>query len=437
MNRKYWIETYGCEMNKAESSALKQQLSSADWTITDSPEEAELILVNTCTVRKTAEDRIRGRLGELSAIKKDNNTRIIVFGCMAQHLKQNIVDQFPAVDAVVGTFEKQDLLRHISNGLSSYQGTFTEKKKYRFYQNHAVHNPYHAFIPVMHGCNNFCSYCIVPYVRGPEISRSPEEVFQEIARLEMTNCKEIILLGQNVNSYSYTTVEHNTILFPDLLEEIAQRVATIRWIRFLTSHPKDLSDRLIAVIRDNNRVCNHIHIPVQSGSNRVLHRMNRGYTKEDYVNVIKKITDAIPDITLSTDLMVGFPGETRDDFNETLHLVKEIGFIDAFTYKYNRREGTVSASWEDTVTEAEKTERLQLLIETQRSISSKRKKRKIGNVVQVLVENLSKKNKNEMLGRTETNEMVVLPGDASFKGRIVTVKLLSLKGNTFKGEQVV
>ncbi len=288
----------------------------------------------------------------------------------------------------------------------------------------------------MHGCNNYCTYCIVPYVRGREVSRDPASILEEITALDRAGCREITVLGQNVNSY-YGRESGSCITFPELLERTVAQTSDDLWIRFLTSHPKDFSLDLISVIKEHDQICRGIHLPVQSGSNSVLARMKRNYTREDYLQIIAALKQQIPDISLSTDLIVGFPGETDEDFTQTLDLIKTVEFEDAFTYKYNPRQGTKAYSFEDSVPEAEKKDRLQQLIDLQRSISIKTKRKKIDNTVKVLIEGVSKKSNAELLGRTEYNEMVVFPGKKKQVGSFANVKLTSLSGNTFKGEQIV
>jgi tRNA-2-methylthio-N6-dimethylallyladenosine synthase len=308
MNR-YLIETYGCQMNKAESDALELELTGNGWKETESPDEASVVIINTCSVRKTAEDRIIGRIGYYKKIKETNpDLKLIITGCMAERLGESLKSKTSPVDIVIGTFEKNNILDFINNNVDKDN----KSDIFNFQKLHYKEGSFKAFIPIMHGCNNFCSYCIVPYVRGREISRSKREIIEEIKYLEGHNVKEITLLGQNVNSYS------NNIDFPDLLNLVSEHTKSIEWIRFISSHPKDVSDKLIKTISENSKLCNHIHLPVQHGSDRILKKMDRKYDTSYYLDFVSKIKDAIPDISLTTDLLIGFPGETEEDFEKIL-----------------------------------------------------------------------------------------------------------------------
>nr|MBP7495485.1 tRNA (N6-isopentenyl adenosine(37)-C2)-methylthiotransferase MiaB [Spirochaetales bacterium] len=292
-----------------------------------------------------------------------------------------------------------------------------------------------AFVPIMHGCNNFCSYCIVPYVRGREISRSPEEIFQELTDLQQKGVQEIILLGQNVNSYRY---EREGVLldFPGLLRRIVKEFPYIGWIRFLTSHPKDLSDEMIRCLEEIPQLCKHLHLPVQHGSSPILRRMNRKYTREEYLDLVEKIRNRIPEISLTTDILIGFPGETEKDFLDTVNLLETVRFDDAFTYYYNPREGTQAYEMEDSVPRSVKLERLGKIIDLQKRIGKENKEQRIGHRVKVLVEEVSKIKNTELLARTERDEMVVVPGPQEWIGKFRWVVLTELKGNTFLGKCV-
>ncbi len=285
----------------------------------------------------------------------------------------------------------------------------------------------------MHGCNNFCSYCIVPYVRGREVSRNPNEIFRELETVKERGVKEVTLLGQNVNSYRYEGPE-GTMDFPSLLREIVHRYPGLPWIRFLTSHPKDLSEEVIDCLATYPQLCKHLHLPVQHGSNRILHLMNRKYTRETYLNLVDRLRTRIPSISLTTDILIGFPGETEEDFQATLDLIETVRFDDAFTYYYNPREGTAAYKLPDDVPLEVKLERLQTVIDLQRRIGRENKKKRIHSKVKVLVEEVSKMKSTELLARTERDEMVVLPGPPDWIGTFREVELLSLKGNTFRGK---
>jgi tRNA-2-methylthio-N6-dimethylallyladenosine synthase len=437
---KYWFETYGCQMNKAESEALKNQLDREGWKEAGAETEADLIVINTCSVRKTAENRVWGRIGYYKHQKIHRAFKLAVVGCMAERFKNEFIRKNDTVDIIIGNFQKHFLGEAASRSfLNGKKICITEESDYQFNHLHS-HNrnniySFKAFVPIMHGCNNFCSYCVVPYLRGPEISRSPESIMDEISRLEGQGTREITLLGQNVNSYQFNN-SHIVIKFPDLLKIIVKNIRSIKWIRFLTSHPKDLSDELIQAISEDVHFCRHIHLPVQHGSNHILKAMNRGYTIEEYKGLVHKIKKRIINVSLTTDILIGFPGETEEDFNQTMELMEEIGFNEAFTYRYNPREETSAYTLGNPVTEDVKLKRLNKIIELQKQITYNKKESRLGSTVTVLVEGVSKKNKHELLTRTEQNEMVIIPEDNHKIGQFYQVKLLFLKGNTYYAEEV-
>lgn len=440
---KYLLETYGCQMNKAESAAVEALLRERSWT-PGTVEEANLVLINTCTVRATAENRAWGRIAFFAAEKKKRRFSLALLGCMAEQYHQEIKKRAPAVDYVLGTFQKQDLglvLDQIEMG-SSYDLS-QESPAYVFASSHHEPGAFRAFVPIMHGCNNFCSYCIVPYVRGREISRDPEAIMAELDALAAAGVREVTLLGQNVNSYRWKGSQ-GPLDFPGLLRLIAARLggegrskdSGIGWVRFLTSHPKDLSDELIAVLASEPIYCRHIHLCLQSGSNRVLARMNRKYTREYFFGLVEKLQKAVPGLSFSTDLLVGFPGETEEDLDETLDAMRRVKFSYSFMYHFNPREGTPAMSMDDKVPEKTKKARLSKVIALQKEITESLMNQRIGAVDEILVESLSKRSKMEILGRTARDEMVVLPGETALIGRFMRVRLLSKSGNTFKAEAV-
>ncbi|MDX9826697.1 MAG: tRNA (N6-isopentenyl adenosine(37)-C2)-methylthiotransferase MiaB [Spirochaetia bacterium] len=440
---KYLLETYGCQMNKAESAAVEALLRERSWT-PGTVEEANLVLINTCTVRATAENRAWGRIAFFAAEKKKRRFSLALLGCMAEQYHQEIKKRAPAVDYVLGTFQKQDLglvLDQIEMG-SSYDLS-QESPAYVFASSHHEPGAFRAFVPIMHGCNNFCSYCIVPYVRGREISRDPEAIMAELDALAAAGVREVTLLGQNVNSYRWKGSQ-GPLDFPGLLRLIAARLggegrskdSGIGWVRFLTSHPKDLSDELIAVLASEPIYCRHIHLCLQSGSNRVLARMNRKYTREYFFGLVEKLQKAVPGLSFSTDLLVGFPGETEEDLDETLDAMRRVKFSYSFMYHFNPREGTPAMSMDDKVPEKTKKARLAKVIALQKEITESLMNQRIGAVDEILVESLSKRSKMEILGRTARDEMVVLPGETALIGRFMRVRLLSKSGNTFKAEAV-
>ena len=456
---KYFFETYGCQINKAESSSVEQILIERGWNSVENPEDANLVIINTCSVRATAETRIHGRLGWYSALKKSqvkqNKTPItvVVMGCMAQRLLESLKKQFPVVDYVVGNFQKPfftEIFEAVETGRKVNQ--LDETPVYSFASTSYEQGSFSAFVPIMHGCNNFCTYCIVPYVRGREISRSPKDILSEIDQLSAHGVKEITLLGQNVNSFCWNetksisetaseisakSCDDKIILFPQLMKMIAEHLkktnSPIKWVRFMSSHPKDLSDELIKVISEEEVLCKHIHLPVQHGSSNILQRMNRRYTREKYLDLVKKIKKQIPEVSLTTDILIGFPGETEDEFEETVSLMKEINYLAAYMYYYNPREGTPACSYENQIPMEDKKRRLAKIIDIQQEITKTEMKKQLGKTVKVLVENVSRDDESEMLGRTSRDERVVFKADKSLIGSFVEVKLESLNGNTFKG----
>ena len=407
----FFIETYGCQMNVAESNAIESLLLAAGWTAATKPEDADLAIINTCSVRKSAENRIWGRLGAYKHFKdiraSEGKSMILVLtGCMADRIEDELKKSAPHIDHVVGNNGK---LRILEGDFSSY-------------------------VPIMNGCNNFCSYCIVPYVRGREISRCPEQILEEIRFLDSKGVREITLLGQNVNSYSYEDCD-----FPALLERICAVCDNIRWIRFESPHPKDFSDRLIEVIAAQDKVAKHLHVPMQSGSTRILGLMNRRYTREAYLSLIERIKAKIPEMTFAVDVMVGFPGETEEEFQETLSAMKEVGYIEAYMYYWNPREGTRACSMEGQIPESERQKRLQTLIDWQLENAASIKAGRAHGVQEVLVTQVSRDNPNQMLGRNEHNEMVafdVLEGSSVRPGDMLQVEFRMLNGNTYLGRQV-
>ena len=428
----YWLETYGCQMNTAESNAIIADLIDKGWKEADSELNADFVLLNTCSVRQTAENRIWGRIGYYKHLKESKNLTLAVTGCMAERLKEDLQKKAPAVDMVIGNFEKEKLSEYLDTH-EIWNDNLVSEGEYNFREIHLAENAFKAMVPIMHGCNNFCSYCIVPFVRGREISRSPESIIKELKKLESKGVKEVTLLGQNVNSYSY--IEKDKIInFTDLLKQILIETKLLGWIRFMSSHPKDVPVDLIELISLNDRLCSHIHLAVQHGSDKVLKRMNRNYTRSEFLSLIDKIKQAIPDVSITTDLLIGFPGENIEDLELTKDLMKKVKFNDAFTYYYNPREGTQAYKFSDTIENKEKLRRLNKIIEIQRSISTESKKNRVGQTVKVLVESVSRKNNKELLARTEKNEMVVFYGKKELIGSFLCIRLDSLNGNTFKGK---
>ena len=440
----YYLETYGCQMNKAESAAIETVLRERAWTMS-SHKEADLILINTCTVRATAENRAWGRIEQFASDKKKRSFSLMVMGCMAEQYRDAMKKRVPGIDYVLGTFQKQSfglVLDQIQAG-TKYD-LRDETPSYVFSRTHHEPGAFRSFLPIMHGCNNFCTYCIVPYVRGREISRSPGDILSELDGLEAAGVREVTLLGQNVNSYRWEGGE-GIIDFPGLLRLIAahlretrgrgERDRGIGWVRFLTSHPKDLSDELIRVIAEEPVFCRHVHLCIQSGSDRVLALMNRKYDKTYFMELVEKMKEAIPGLSLSTDILVGFPGETEEDLEETLDAMRKVRFAYSFMYHFNPREGTPAAALPDRVPEKVKKARLARVIELQKSITEELMKERLGVVDQILIEGPSRRSPKEMLGRTARDEMVVVAADLSAVGKFARVRLAGKSGNTFRAEE--
>lgn len=413
-------------MNKAESDSLEILLRSRGWEASENPETAELVIINTCSVRKTAEDRIWGRIGFFKKLKQSCSFRLVIIGCMAQRIKDELYSSCKGtVDLVLGPLEKSNLVEYLEGDPDREKDTFPE--------HYSDGTSFKAFVPIMKGCNNFCSYCIVPYVRGREISRDPDAVIRELKFLDEHKVREVTFLGQNVNSYRGMK-DGRLVNFATLLKMASDNISSIGWLRFMSSHPKDFSSELIDALATLPAVCHHIHIPVQHGSDRILEAMNRRYTAARYLEIIDEIREKIPDISLTTDILIGFPGETEKDFEDTLALVERVRYADAYTYYYNPREGTKAYDMPDMVPLDVKLRRLDQLITLQRRISAQEKEKKVGRTVKVLVESVSKKDKNELLGRTEGDDMVVFPGKCDKIGSFMDINIVSCIGNTFKGE---
>ena len=433
---RYWIETYGCQMNKAESAALELELRGLGLVPASGDTEADLVLLNTCSVRQTAENRIWGRLGHYRRLKGKHPFLLGVMGCMGERLADELKARVPEVDLVMGVFDRERLVAALRQGTAGAgdRGLHVADDEYHFAGMHGD-TGFRVLLPIMHGCDNYCSYCIVPYVRGREVSRDPEAIRAEIAAHAARSARELTLLGQNVNSYRHRG-EGGETSFASLLGLVEQwvRGTSIRWVRFLTSHPKDLSDEVIGIVARSAVLCPAIHLPVQHGSDAVLARMGRRYTRASYLALVGRIRAAIPEVTLSTDILVGFPGETEEDHRLTLELMEQVGFDDAFTYHYNVRAGTAAAALDDTVPDEVKRRRLAEVIELQRRTSSRLRRALLGRRVTVLAEELSRNDPGELLGRTQSDRMVVFGGSEALLGSFVTVSLEELRGNTLWGK---
>ena len=439
----YFFETYGCQMNSAESAALDLVLRDRGWTAAGTGAAADLVLLNTCAVRATAERRVLGRIALYGALKKKRPFTLVVTGCMAERLGDALKER--AVDYVMGISARRDfpaLLERLEQGLSprAPRAGEDEEPVFSFSPLHLEEGRFRAFLPIMQGCNNFCTYCIVPYLRVREVSRDPASILQEIRVLGDRGVREITLLGQNVNSYHWQGERPGPgargtgrLDFPGLLELIAEALegTPIRWVRFLSSHPKDLSSRAIQVMALNRRFCRHLHLCVQHGSNAVLAAMNRRYTRERYLELVEEIREAMPGLSLSTDILIGFPGETEADLEMTLDLMEKVKFHYAYMYHFNPREGTAAFDLPDRIGAEVKGERLSRIIELQRRHTVERLQARLGSREQVLIEGISRKNADELISRTERDERAVVPGSPSMIGSFADVELLSLQGNTF------
>lgn len=437
--RKLFIETYGCQMNVADSEVVASIMQMDGYTVTDKIEEADAILVNTCSVRDNAEQKIYGRLQYFQSLKKKKKSLIIgVMGCMAERVKDELINVHRA-DLVVGPDSYLDLPNLIGavekgekaiNVALSTQETYKEVIPLKLGGNRIS-----GFISIMRGCNNFCTYCIVPYTRGRERSRDVESILNELRDLRDKGFKEVTLLGQNVNSYAFEQ-DGQTVTFPSLLEKVAQEAPGMR-IRFTTSHPKDMSDDTLRTIARYPNICNHIHLPAQSGSSRILKLMNRKYTREWYLERIAAIRHFIPDCGISTDLFCGFHSETEADYQETLSLMHEVGYDSAFMFKYSERPGTyASLHLPDDVPEEEKIRRLQGMIDLQNTLSEESNERDINKVFDVLIEGFSKRSREQLYGRTPQNKVVIFDKGNFRIGQFVRVKITRATSATLFGEPV-
>lgn len=431
-----YLETYGCQMNVADSQTVAAIVQSVDFTHTYDINKADVIILNTCSVRKNAEKKIWNRLDYLKGLKKrKKNIKVGIIGCMAQRVADKLLEHV-AVDFVAGPDSYRslpELIKESDIKLKTHNTDFNVKETYAGIDPLQTQNSISGFISITRGCNNFCSYCIVPYTRGRERSRDYIDILNEVDALSKMNYKEITLLGQNVNSY-FCEATDQSIDFPRLIEMVAKKVPDIR-IRFTTSHPKDLSDDLIKIMSENKNICNHIHLPVQSGSNKILKLMNRNYTREWYLDRIEAIKKSVPNCGLSSDIFCGFSGETEKDFDQTLDLMEKVDFDFAFMFKYSVRPGTFAAKkLPDDVPENVKTNRLNRMIKLQNQISLNNNKKDIGKTFEVLVEGLSKRSDDMLFGRTQQNKVVVFPKKNAEKAQTVMVKILSASSATLKGE---
>lgn len=459
-SRKVYIRTYGCQMNEYDSEIMAGLLENSGYHLTDNPEEAGVILLNTCYVREKVKHKIYSRLGELKKLKEEKPELILgLCGCLVQKEPEEVLRRAPYLDFILGTsnfYQLPQVLKKISEN-DNQENELTPPpfplprgerievggkrctRIVRVEENRAIpegmpklrKRRFSAFVSIMRGCDNFCSYCNVPYVRGREVSRPCKDILREIEELAQKGYKEVTLLGQNVNSYGKESREK--VDFADLLGFIDQ-IEGLRRIRFTTSHPKDLSDKLLEKMAELDKVCEHLHLPVQSGSDKILSRMKRGYTREHYQNLVDKLRQAIPEIALTTDIIVGFPGEEEKDFQDTLDLVETVGFDGAFTFCYSPLKGTEAAQLEERIPEKTSGQRLRRLIEFQQKILLRKNEFLVGKEVEIMVEKISKKSPDELQGRTRTNKMVVFEGRKELIGNIISVKIVASGCWALRGE---
>lgn len=436
----YYIQTFGCQMNEHDSEIIAGLLTEAGYEKAAERDLADIILLNTCCIREKAEHKVLSLLGELRSLAEQDPAKVIgVCGCMVQ--QQDIVPKIlhacPHVNLLMGTNSLQNTAQYVdyirTTGERVCDIPSEELVIEKALPSERMHS-FKAFVNITFGCNNYCTYCIVPYVRGRERSRSMQNILEEVQQLAHDGVKEITFLGQNVNSYG-NDLPGDEDTFPRLLAA-ADQIDGLERIRFMTSHPKDLSDELIQVIRDSRHICHYIHLPVQAGSNDVLKRMNRRYTREHYLNLVARIRTAVPDVALTTDIIVGFPGETEEDFQKTLDLVNEVGFDGAFSFIYSPRPGTAAATFEDHVTLDEKKHRLARLNDALSHWSLKRNQAYEGKMVKVLVDGVSKTNSNVLSAKTDTGKLVHFEGSPSMVGKFVDVHIDEAQTWLLKGTHI-
>jgi tRNA-2-methylthio-N6-dimethylallyladenosine synthase len=431
---KYYIETYGCQMNVYDSELVGSLLETCNYTLTDDMSQADAVFLNTCAIREKAEETVHNRLDNLHVLKRTKPNMILgVLGCMAQNLKDDILESRPYVDVILGP----DSYRRIPEIIKERQSEMdhivdTRLSKFEVYEDlfPSRHEGVNAWISIMRGCDKFCTFCIVPFTRGRERSRSIESVIDETTKAVAQGFVEITLLGQNVNSYRTPEGE-----FPELLKAVAS-VKGVKRVRYTSPHPQDIDDELLEVMREYDNICNYIHLPLQAGSDRILKRMNRTYTQKEFLDLVNKIKSYLPNCSISTDIIVGFPGETEDEFLETLNVVKKVHFDSSFMFKYSSRPGTKAAQYTDKVSEEEKQNRLERLIELQRENTLSANLKHVGKTMPVMVEKVSKKSDSQWAGRTDGNMWVIFDrGDEKIKD-IVNVKIEDAKGITLFGSRI-
>ena len=434
MNKSYYIETYGCQMNVADSELVSGLLSQDGYDETKDINRADIILVNTCAIREHAEDKVHSRLGFYNQFKQKNPSTIIgVLGCMAQNLKEDILESKPYVDIILGPDSYRRLPTMIRDRSSEKSHLVdTKLSKFELYDNMfpSRNTGINAWISIMRGCDKFCTFCIVPFTRGRERSRSIEGIISEANQAVSDGFLEITLLGQNVNSYN-----HAGRGFHELLDEVAQ-IPGIKRIRYTSPHPQDMTGEVLKVMAKHDTICNYVHLPLQAGNDRVLKRMNRTYTKSRFISLVNEIRDLLPNVGLSTDIIVGFPGETEEEFKETLEVMETVRFDSAYTFKYSSRPGTKAAEYADHVTKEEKQDRLERVIKAQKQHTLIQNQKLVGAVEMVLVEKESKRSVEHWAGRTDSNKWVIFEKEDAQIRDLVPVQIKHAKGITLRGDIV-
>ncbi len=436
-DKRYYTATYGCQMNEHDSEVLAGMLEQIGFQKADSEDDCDLLIINTCAVREKAEQKILSKIGALKSYKEQKPNMIIaVGGCMVQqeHVANKIYRDFPHVDLIFGTHNMPQFPALLDRAITQQQRVKAlEFDDTKVFENlpHKRGDAVKAWVVISYGCDNYCKYCIVPYVRGRKRSRKIDQIRKEVEQLALQGYKEITLLGQNVNAYGKDLGMNNG--FVALLEEV-EKISGIERIRFMTSHPRDFDPKLAQLMANSNKICEHVHLPIQSGSDKILKKMGRGYTREHYMKIVNQIKNYVPSVSITTDIIVGYPGETEDDFEETLDLVNMIEFDSAFTFAFSKRSGTPAAGMDEQVDEKTKKRRLQRLIDLQQHISKKKNKALEGTYQTILVEGVSKSNKDILSGRTRTDKLVHFSGSKDLIGQFVDVYITHAKAWTIYGE---
>ncbi|BDU50171.1 tRNA (N6-isopentenyl adenosine(37)-C2)-methylthiotransferase MiaB [Haliovirga abyssi] len=437
MNKKAMVITYGCQMNVNDSAKIKAQLTKQGYEITENLKDSDLVFINTCTVREGASKKVYGKLGELKTLKKTKKDMIVgVTGCLAQEKKDEILKRAPHVNLVLGNqniYQIPEYLSKLENDEIKHVVLVDNEDELPPRLDADFDSNFSGCVSITYGCDNFCTYCIVPYVRGRERSVPVKDIITDINNLLKKGYKEIILLGQNVNSYGKGLTNGEN--FAKLLKEISKIEGKFR-LRFMSPHPKDFTDDVIESIIADERISRNIHLPLQAGSTSVLKKMNRGYTKEDYLKLVEKLRSKIKNIALTTDIIVGFPYETEEDFKDTLDVVEKARYENAYMFMYSKRDETPAATMEKQVSEAEKKDRLQRLIEVQTRITKEESNKYLNKEIEILVEGLSPRNKEMYIGRTDSNKVVIFKGDETLIGKFATVKINEANTWTLYGELI-